>query len=271
MDRRMKQPDPQAAAISTATMASAVDFRATGRTAGTGCFSAAARKACPPASPTAAPGPALASRKGSAKAPFGVLAGMGGLFSPLRRCGGARPAWLASALGAISLWIVPAIAQYNEGAGIETVGSTSIRSLTIARTIFQGECPGQTQHTITGYFVNDDLPPRPGLTLKLTNMSRGLSPDDPPYTSRTYDRGRASQSFDLALGDRHRGSFFVVREGRNLMQYEIFQAGNTIASGTFDLRVDSPVRYEYRNKRPVEVTKYNSDGKSYRTTEYRCP
>lgn len=271
MDRRMNQPDSQAAAISTATMVSAVDFRAAATTDGTCCFSAAARNACTPASATAATGAATASRAGIAKAPFGVLAGMGGLFSALCRCGGGRPAWVVSALGMVGLMVAPAIAQYNEGAGIETVGSTSIRSLMIARTIFQGECPGQTQHTITGYFVNDDLPPRPGLTLKLTNMSRGLSPDDPPYTSRTYDRGRASQSFDLALGDRHRGSFFVVREGRNLMQYEIFQAGNTIASGTFDLRVDSPVRYEYRNKRAVEVTKYNSDGKSYRTTEYRCP
>lgn len=182
-----------------------------------------------------------------------------------------RPVLVAVVVGSVGLGGGPAFSLYSEGVGIETVGSSSIHSLTIARTIFQGECPGEVQHTITGYFVNDDLPPRPGLTLKLTNMSRGLSPDDPPFTERTYDRGRASQSFDLALGDRHRGRYFVVREGRNLMQFEIFQAGNTIASGTFNLRVDVPVSYQYRGKRPVEVTKYNSDGTSYRTTEYRCP
>lgn len=184
---------------------------------------------------------------------------------------GSAPALVAGIAGLSSLVATPGLTQYSEGVGIETVGSTSIQSLRIAKTIFEGECPGQTQYPITGYFVNDDLPPRPGLTLKLTNMSRGLSPDDPPYTNRTYDRGRASQSFDIALGERHRGSYFVVREGRNLMQYEIFQAGNTISTGTFTVRVDVPLRYEYRGKKAVQVTKYNSDGTSYKATEYRCP
>lgn len=181
------------------------------------------------------------------------------------------PSALAIAITALaSLVATPVFSQYSEGAGIETVGSASIHTLRIAKTIFEGECPGETQYPITGYFVNDDLPPRPGLTLKLTNMSRGLSPDDPPFTNRTYDRGRASQSFDIALGERHRGRYFVVREGRNLMQYEIFQAGNTVSTGTFTVRVDVPIRYQYRGKKAVQVTKYNSDGTSYKATEYRC-
>lgn len=182
-----------------------------------------------------------------------------------------RPLAVAAALISLSWSLLPARSQYNEGAGIETVTSSSIHFLSINRTIYEGECPGEIQHPITGYFVNDDLPPRLGLTLKLTNMSRGLSPDDPPFTSRTYDRGRASQSFDIALGSKHRGRYFVVREGRNLMQYEIFNAGNTISTGTFTVDVKAPIRRDYRYKKPVEVTKYNSDGTSYRTTEYRCP
>ena len=178
---------------------------------------------------------------------------------------------IASVLICLSSGVLPARSQYNEGAGIETVTSSSIHRMRIEKTIYEGECPGEVQQPITGYFVNDDLPPRPGLTLKLTNMSRGLSPNDPPYTNRTYDRGRASQSFDLALGQKHRGRYFVVREGENLMQFEIFNAGNTISTGTFTVHVKVLVNRAYRYSKPVEVTKYRSDGTSYRTTEYRCP
>jgi hypothetical protein len=187
------------------------------------------------------------------------------------RASSKRTLTIAAAVIGLSCGALPARSQYNEGAGIETVTSSSIHRMSIHRTIYEGECPGEIQHPITGYFVNDDLPPRPGLTLKLTNMSRGLSPNDPPYTNRTYDRGRASQSFDIALGQKHRGRYFVVREGENLMQFEIFNAGNTISTGTFTVYVKAPTRTDYRYKKPVEVTKYNSDGTSYRTTEYRCP
>jgi len=166
---------------------------------------------------------------------------------------------------------IPAYGRYSDGAGIESVTSESIHRLTISRVIFEGPCPGEALQTITGYFVNDDLPPQPGLSLKLTNLSRGLSPNSPPYTIRAYDYGRTSESFDIILGEKHRGRYFVVRRGRNFMQYDILQAGNVVASGSFTVDVDVPIFYRYRGRKAVEVTKYNSDGKSYRVNEYRCP
>ena len=165
----------------------------------------------------------------------------------------------------------PAYGRYSDGAGIESVTSESIHRLTISRVIFEGPCPGEALQTITGYFVNDDLPPQPGLSLKLTNLSRGLSPNSPPYTIRAYDYGRTSESFDIILGEKHRGRYFVVRRGRNFMQYDIYQASNVVASGSFTVDVDVPIYYRYRGRKAVEVTKYNSDGKSYRVNEYRCP
>jgi hypothetical protein len=162
-------------------------------------------------------------------------------------------------------------AQFSQGIGIETSVSSSITGSTLNRTIYQGECSGQIEHAETSYFVSDSFPPSPGLRVRLTNMSRGLSPDNPPLTLREYSKGRASQSFDMVVGTKHRGQYFVVREGSNIMQYEIMNGGTVINSGTFDYTVQVQTRYQQRNKRPVEVTKYNEDGSTYKATEYQCP
>ena len=164
-----------------------------------------------------------------------------------------------------------AFAQYTTGVGIESANSISISSLGISRTIYTGECPGIKQYPVTGYFVSDIHPPTPGSKVKLTNMSRGLSPDNPPFTLREYSRGRASQSFEIALGDKHRGSYFVVRPGQNMMQYEIMKNGNITDHGTFTVNVSVSDSQEYRGKERYEVTKYNTDGSKYQTYEYRCP
>jgi hypothetical protein len=162
-------------------------------------------------------------------------------------------------------------AQFSEGTGIESSVSSSITSSTLNRTIYQGECSGQIDHAETSYFVSDSFPPSPGLQVRLTNMSRGLSPDNPPTTLREYSKGRASQSFDMVVGTKHRGKYFVVREGSNIMQYEIINGGTVINSGTFYYTVQVQTRYQQRNKVPVEVTKYNKDGSTYKASEYQCP
>jgi len=177
----------------------------------------------------------------------------------------------ASLLFATLLFQHSALAQYAAGVGIETSNSNSIYSLGISRTIYTGECPGSRQYPITGYFVSDTHPPTPGARVKLTNMSRGLSPDSPPYTLREYSRGRASQAFEIALGDKHRTRHFVVRPGQNTMQYEIMKNGNVINYGTFNIGVFVRENQEYRGKKRYEVTKYRDDGSKYTTYEYRCP
>lgn len=164
----------------------------------------------------------------------------------------------------------PALAQYERGAGIESAGSDSIYSISIRKTIFTGECPGERQYPEVGYFVSDLNPPLPGRRVKVVNMARGLSPDNPPYTDRSYGKGRASQSFEIALGSKHRGRYFVVRPGVNLIQYTINQGGNIVDSGTFRYNVRVRESEQVRNKTRKEVTKYDSNGKSYKTYEYRC-
>lgn len=172
---------------------------------------------------------------------------------------------------ALISWSYPALSQYSDGEGIESAKSNSIRNISISQTVYQGECPGIDQYPEKAYFVSDKQPPTPGYRVKLTNMSRGLSPDVPPFTDRSYARGRASESFEIALGAKHQGRYFIVREGENLLQYEITRDGNLVGSGTFTYNVIVRSSTEYRNKVPKEVRKYNSDGSSYLTTEYRCP
>jgi hypothetical protein len=165
----------------------------------------------------------------------------------------------------------PVLSQYSDGEGIESVKSNSIRNISINQIVYQGECPGIVQYSEKAYFVSDKQSPKPGYRVKLTNMSRGLSPDAPPFTDRSYAKGRASESFEIALGAKHQGRYFIVRQGENLLQYEITRDGNLVGSGTFTYNVIVTSSTEYRNKVAKEVRKYNSDGSSYLTTEYRCP
>ena len=168
-------------------------------------------------------------------------------------------------------WSYPALSQYSDGEGIESVKSNSIRNISINQIVYEGECPGIDQYPEKAYFVSDKQPPTPGYRVKLTNMSRGLSPDAPPFTDRSYAKGRASESFEIALGAKHQGRYFIVRQGENLLQYEITRDGNLVGSGTFTYNVIVRSSIEYRNKVAKEVRKYNTDGSSYLTTEYRCP
>ncbi len=163
-----------------------------------------------------------------------------------------------------------AYSQYSSGVGIETAASGSILQIYVPRIIYTGECPGDGQITQTSYFVSDSFPPSPGLLVRLTNMSRGLSPDNPPFTLRDYSKGRASQSFEVALGSRHRGQYFIVKQGENVLQYEIIKAQSVIRSGIFQIYVSSPTREQPRAKKKVELTKFRSDGTSYQEVEYRC-
>lgn len=165
----------------------------------------------------------------------------------------------------------PGFSQYTDGEGIESSNSTNIKGIAIKQIVYEGECPGITQYPEKAYFVSDKLPPAPGYRVKLTNMSRGLSPDAPPYTDRSYARGRASESFEIALGAKHQGRYFIVRQGENLMQYEVTRDRNLVSSGTFSFYVTVNSSSEYRNKVQKEVRKYNTDGSSYLTMEYRCP
>ena len=165
----------------------------------------------------------------------------------------------------------PVLSQYSDGEGIESAKSNSIRNISIDEIVYEGQCPGTVQYPEKAYFVSDNQPPKPGYRVKLTNMSRGLSPDAPPFTDRSYAKGRASESFEIALGEKHQGRYFIVRQGENLLQYEITRDGNLVDSGTFTYNVLVTSSTEYRNKVAKQVTKYNSDGSSYQTTEYRCP
>ena len=106
--------------------------------------------------------------------------------------------------------------------------------LRIGKVTFFGDCPGETifpAYNIS--FVEKtsiDLGKDKYRRIKVQNMNTG------GFTDRQYkNKGFASQSFNVTLGSRHRGSFLTVQEGLNKFKWtvfnkktnEVFVSGNT--------------------------------------------
>ncbi len=96
-----------------------------------------------------------------------------------------------------------------------------INELRISKIIFSGDCPGEELSAVYNLsFVEKtslDLGEDKYRRIKVQNMNTG------GFTDRKYqNKGFPSQSFNVTLGSRHRGSFLTVQDGLNKFMWSVF-------------------------------------------------
>jgi hypothetical protein len=169
--------------------------------------------------------------------------------------------------------------------GIESEGQTTLNLIVIPYYEYYGECPGSETGAIRGWFTSSQYPPASDRRVVVRNVSRGMSPEDPPYTDREYLKGRSSEGFDMRFGKSHDQRFFRVLPNVNIFEYEINEGSTVIDRGLFksEVRPSSPIRIERnREKRtksvPIEYQEYNQNRQRYETKTryesqvvYECP
>ena len=131
--------------------------------------------------------------------------------------------------------------------GIETLESEKLDEIVIQKYTYIGQCPGVEYSKVSGYFVDYDNMPSKDLRIKITNFGKGLSPTNPPYTDRSYDKGRASEVIDMSIGRKHENRFFALRKGLNPLKYKIYNNVSKIPlkEGTLIFKV-SVIESTYR-------------------------
>ena len=165
----------------------------------------------------------------------------------------------------LTLLAGPFIAQMNLGAPgmIETSSmggegeflqrSQPIQQLTLMRTIYRGDCPGESVRPISGMSFLASLPPAGNQRIVIRNRRTG------GYTNREYGSGRRrSERFSISLGDRHHGSFLSVTPGENEFRWSVTKAGNADGptKGNAMLMVNIKDRERYRNFRSIDEDAY---------------
>ena len=114
-----------------------------------------------------------------------------------------------------------------------------INELSISKVIFSGDCPGEEFSAVynlafvekTSLGLGADKYRR----IKVQNLNTG------GFTDRKYqNKGFSSQSFNVTLGSRHRGSFLTVQEGLNKFKWSVFnkKTKEVFASGNTSLVVN---------------------------------
>ena len=96
-----------------------------------------------------------------------------------------------------------------------------INELIISRVTFFGDCPGEKISPVYKIGFLEKTSINSGADkyrrIKVENMSTG------GFTDRKYqNKGFSSQSFNVTLGSRHRGSFLTVQEGLNRFKWSVF-------------------------------------------------
>ena len=127
--------------------------------------------------------------------------------------------------------------------------SQPVQMLTLMRTIFRGDCPGENVTPIHGLSFLATLPPAGNQRIVIRNRRTG------GYTNREYGSGRKrSESFSISLGDRHHGSFLSVTPGENAFGWSVTKARNTDGptKGTAMLMVNTEDRERFRNFRSID-------------------
>ena len=171
----------------------------------------------------------------------------------------------------LTLLAGPFIAQTNLGApGMSESSSMAaegeflqrnqpIQQLTLMRTIYRGDCPGESVSPISGMSFLASLPPAGNQRIVIRNRRTG------GYTNREYGSGRRrSESFSISLGDRHHGSFLSVTPGENKFRWSVTKARNADGptKGNAMLMVNTEDRERYRNFRSIDEDAFCS-GEEY--------
>ena len=161
----------------------------------------------------------------------------------------------------LSVLAGPLIAQMNLGSpGISGSNAISmdgeffqrsqpIQQLTLMRTTYRGDCPGESVTPIRGISFLASLPPAGDQRIVIRNRRTG------GYTNREYGRGRRrSESFSISLGERHHGSFLSVTPGENQFRWSVTKARNAdgATKGSARLMVNTEERQRFRNFRSID-------------------
>lgn len=181
--------------------------------------------------------------------------------------------------------IANAQSELNIEVGIETEGQRDLNTAVIPYFEYHGQCPGTAYGSIRGWFTSSKSTPGDHRRVIIRNVTRGLSPEKPPYTDREYFQGRASEGFDINFGNKHNNRLFIVLDGINTLEYEIRDKDTVIERGSFEANVvpsetiqeernrirktkNIPVKYqEWNEKRQRYVTKTRYEEEVY----YDCP
>ena len=127
--------------------------------------------------------------------------------------------------------------------------SQPVQMLTLMRTIYRGDCPGESVTPIRGLSFLATLPPAGNQRIVIRNRRTG------GYTNREYGSGRKrSESFSISLGDRHHGSFLSVTPGENEFGWSVTKARNADGptKGNATLMVNTEDRERFRNFRSID-------------------
>jgi len=161
----------------------------------------------------------------------------------------------------LSVLAGPLVAQMNLGSpdvfgsnAISAAGeflqrSQPVQELTLMRTIYRGDCPGESVTPIRGMSFLASLPPAGNQRIVIRNRRTG------GYTNREYGSGRRrSESFSISLGERHHGSFLSVTPGENEFRWSVTKARNADGptKGNATLLVNTEDRERFRNFRSID-------------------
>jgi len=127
--------------------------------------------------------------------------------------------------------------------------SQPVQELTLMRTIYRGDCPGESVTPIRGMSFLASLPPAGNQRIVIRNRRTG------GYTNREYGSGRRrSESFSISLGERHHGSFLSVTPGENEFRWSVTKARNADGptKGNATLLVNTEDRERFRNFRSID-------------------
>lgn len=133
--------------------------------------------------------------------------------------------------GSVCVSALPAFA----GTGLET--SFGLNQATIERTVYEGQCPGETENSVEAFFTSSSTLGAAGRRVVVRNVTASMDSDSIPYTDRAYTAARSEHTF-LALDHKHRVRTLSVAEGLNDFQYEITDRDGAIVKGVFQLNVN---------------------------------
>jgi len=140
--------------------------------------------------------------------------------------------------------------------GFEVEGQSELNQIVLPLFKYVGECPSAATYIsdTKAWFTSSSEPPKNGRRVIIRNISRGMSPDNFPYTDRDYSKGRGSESTKISIGTRHSGSAFVVKRDANEFEYEIRQDNSVVERGQFSsfVRGSSTVSEIPREKKEVD-------------------
>jgi hypothetical protein len=124
--------------------------------------------------------------------------------------------------------------------GFEVEGQSELNQIVVPLFRYVGECPSSKIYAgrVKAWFTSSSQSPRNGRKVIIRNISRGMSPDNFPFTERDYSKGRSSESTNITFGTQHRDSVFVVRDDSNEFEYEIREDNSVVERGQFSAFVN---------------------------------